>query len=807
MFEPSFWQNLIAIVGPPIAIWVTALGTGLLLERLTRARLHNALLLPLGLAGGICLTYSLYALHLSDGPVVVLLCVLSGAGFLLSRGSIRSRLNPGLPGVAGLGAYLLFMLPVLVAGHWLWVGYGFDDDTAVQFMLTASLKLHGTAGVSGASTMGAYINSYLGSAYPLGSHAELATISGLLHTPPEVLYQGYLSVLAASIAIAVAAAAESVVGAARAAVLGFASASAALFYQFALQGNIKEIATGSMTVATFALVGAAFRERRPWSGAAVCAVPMAATLGVYGAAGAPYVLGAIGGVALVLVVAERQLPRPAWIGPAILGAGLVVLLSIPAISGFATLFNVAKAVVGSTNPSGDILGELARPLPISQMSGVWLSDDFRLQILAHPAAGLTNLASALILLALIPGVLVSIRRKDAGPLVATITTALVLLIVVPRVTPYAFAKIYAIGSPVVVWVAGLGVLALGWRGLRLMAAALGLLLVVAIFASDLLEYHWGQVSPTSRMLAIEATGEYFAGRGPVLWDESDPYAAYFGRAAKINLPFATLTPQPAQIIDGASFFAEYFDLEQMTLPYVEGFPYIVTRRTPDSPRPPANYRLVYSNSYYDGWAREETPKVVSQLPLEVPDPSSAPWQTSTVATCSELGSFVTAAPKGSALVAAQAPLSVGFEPLSARSRPFSWGLDEHPYGAVFTVGPGFVHEQVSVPRAGVYQAWVQGSFPRPIQVEVDQRAVGTVSGLDSLEQWSYAGLVRLTAGAHELAIHRGGGGIYPGDGSTLGEVGYVMLELNTAVTLRSVPFARWRSLCGVNAQWVELVKP
>lgn len=552
MFAPSAWQNLMAIVGLPLAIWVTALGTGLFIERLARAELPNALLLPLGLAGGICLAYPVYSLHLSDVPAVLLLCLVSAAGFLSARRGIRRRLNPGLPGVAGLGAYVLFMVPVLVAGHWLWAGYGFDDDTAVQFMLTASLKIHGTAALPPLDTMSAYLDTYLGSGYPLGAHAELASLSGLLHTPPEVLYQGFLSSLAALIAVAVAAASAPVIGKRSAALLGFAAAGANLFYQYALQGNIKEVATASMTIASFALVSAAVRARRAWSGAAICAVPLAAVLCAFGVAGAPYVMAAVGGAALVIIVIERRLPRVAWLGPGALGVGLIALCSIPAIVEFSTLFSIAKAVVGSANPAGNPLGELLRPLPISQMSGVWLSGDYRLPIAAHPAAGLTNLASAVILLLLIPGVIVSVRRRDAGPLVAVVATALVLLIVVPRVTPYAVGKLYAIGSPVVVWVAGLGLSAFAWRRLRPPVLAIGCVLAGAIVISDLLAYHEAQASPTSRMLAMEAVGKHFAGRGPLLFDEGDPYAPYFARAAKTIEPFDTVTPMQVQLVAGGA---------------------------------------------------------------------------------------------------------------------------------------------------------------------------------------------------------------------------------------------------------------
>jgi hypothetical protein len=811
MFEPSFGQNAAAIVGLPFAAWLSALGTGLAIERVTGARLPNALLLPLGLAGGIVLSYSLYAAGTTDVLPVALLCVIAVAGLKFARGGVRSRLNPGLPGLAGLCVFVLFMLPVLVSGHWLWMGYNFDDDTSVQFLLAAHLKTSGMHQVvPQLTTAAANIDSYLQTAYPLGAHAELATLSGLLHTGPEVVYQSYLSALAAIVAVAVAAAATPAIGARRAAVLGFAAASSNLFYQYAMQGNIKEIATAAMVVASFALIAEALRARRAYSGVVIAAVPLAATLCTYGAAGSPYVLATIGGGAVMVVLNDRRLPRRSWIAPAALGAAVVGLLSIPALVNFSTLFNVASAVGGPNSGTGggaaapavSMLGQLTRQLPLSQISGVWLSGDYRDAITAHPAAGLTTLASAVILLLLIPGLLVSLRRRDAGVLVAAIATGLVLLILIPRVSPYFGGKVYAMASPVVVWIAGVGLCSLNWRRLRPLMMLAGAAIVAAIVVSDLLAYHTDQPSPTSRMLEIEATAKHVAGHGAVLFNESDQFIKYFAGNTDTIAPFESITPDQVQLINpSANIFDYFFDLDQETLAYVESFPVIVTRRSPIVSRPPANYRLFYSNSLYLGWEREARPVVLAHLPLQ------SEWQGSLTPPCTAVASLVANAPRGSELIQAVTPPDTGFSVLYAPTRPFSWGINQDPYFSVTPHGPGKVFETVRVPVGGLYRAWVQGSFPRPMRVLVDGRTVGQVDGIDSPDQWSQAGVVHLSAGKHVLEIYRGGGRIYPGDGAFEAEVGYVMLAKAGPEVLHTVPVSRWRSLCSSPADWIELVKP
>ncbi len=802
MFEPTFAQNLAAIVGLPVALWLTALGTGLAIERVTGASVSNALLLPLGLAGGIVLSYPLYALGSSDVAPVVVLVLVSVAGLVFARGGLRSRLNPGLPGLAGLFVFVLFMLPVLVSGHWLWEGYNFDNDTSVQFLLAAHMKQTGAQMVPALNTASAVIDTYLFSSYPLGAHAELATLSGLLHTDPAVVYQAFLSSLAALIAIAIAAAAAPAIGARRAAVLGFAAAGANLFFQYAMQGNIKEIATAAMTIAAFALIAEAVSAKRRLSGVAVCAVPLAATLCTYGAAGSPYVLATIGGVALILVVFERRLPRPSWIVPALLGGALVALLSIPALEGFSSLFAAVQNTVGVSHPAGSALGQLTRALPLSQISGVWLSGDYRDPIAAHAAGHLTTLASAVILLLLIPGVLVSLRRRDAGVLVAAIATGLVLLIVIPRVTPYAGGKVYAMASPVVVWIAGIGLCAFSWRRLRLLVIAAGAAVAIAIVVSDLLAYHNDQPSPTSRMVEIAATARHVAGHGTVLFNESDEFIKYFAANTDTIAPFDSITPRQVLLIDaGSDIFDRFFDLDQETLPYVEGFPVIVTRRSPIVSRPPANYRLFYSNSLYLGWRREAHPVVLAHLPLQ------SEWQGSLTPACTAVGSLVAGAPRGSELIAALTPPSTGFPVLTAPTLPAGWTINQNPYSSVTPVGPGKVFETVHVPVAGLYRTWVQGSFPRPMRVLVDGRIIGQVDGIDSSDQWSTAGLVHLSPGRHVLEIYRGGGRIFPGDGSFEAEVGYVALAKVGPEVLRTVPLSRWRSLCSTAADWIELVKP
>ena len=165
-----------ALAGLPLAFVVATTGLGLLAERIVAARLPNGLLAPLGFC--VATTLLLSALRLGAGPAVAggLLVAGTVAGFAVARSQLRERLNPGWPGLAGLAIYGLYAAPVLLTGNWTWSGYNFLNDTAVQFLLIDHLGSAGTDIASlPATTGGVVVNAYLGTGYPLGTHAFAAT--------------------------------------------------------------------------------------------------------------------------------------------------------------------------------------------------------------------------------------------------------------------------------------------------------------------------------------------------------------------------------------------------------------------------------------------------------------------------------------------------------------------------------------------------------------------------------------------------------------------------------------------------------
>jgi hypothetical protein len=823
-------RYLMAVVGVPVVMWVLCLGCGLALERVLRVRLHNALLLPLGLCVAFVLIFPGYAAGAGDALAIVLLVGVTLAGLVFAGDGLRVRLNPGWAGAAGLAAYVLYMLPVIAYGHWTWSGYDFVNDSAFEMLLASHIKGYGlTLGSIPLTSEQQFLMSYLNSAYPLGTQSLLGTLSGLTHTEVAVLYQGFISSLVALGAVALATVPRGLLGARLSALAGFAAIAANLTYQYALQGDVKEIGLLATVCAGVAIGREAIALARPYVGAVLVAVVVAAAMATYNAVALAYMGGLVLFLGLGVLLAYRKLPSVRWVGPLLVGACLAAVLSIPSLVSFKTFFEVARTGQGATGVGAAQFGQLLRVLPLSQLSGVWLAGEYRLAIPSHHAGLLTAIASAAILLAIVPAVAWALwRRKPAVP-VAVGIVGLVLLVVFPRVSPYSQGKLLAMSSPLVVLAGLVGLLSVrvlsgtpggahpegsspsahgeraGGRrrgALGALGVAAALAVTLAIFASDILAYSHDTVAPTAQIEAIRQTGDHFSGRGLVLWNEFQEYAKYFARAAKISVPFETLTPQQVQLRSPTTFYGHSFDLDEELLSFVEGYPIVVTRRSPSASRPPANYRLVYQNAYYLGWERTPTPQVLEHLPLQqLHSPSQ-------VIQCGALAPIVAKAPRGSQLVVAVAPEVSWFEILADPTRAGEWPADPTQPGMAETITAGHAEGTIAVKHEGTYEVWVQGNFPRRIHVFVAGREVGSVSGENTPGQWLQAATLHLKAGRYPVRVVKIAGHRHFGPGEWgVGTIGAVGFQRQMPERMRTLALSRWRTLCGTEADWVEVVRP
>jgi hypothetical protein len=805
---PSLWENTEGFLLAPVAVWITTVGLGLFAERLARARLTNALLVPLGYCVAALLCLGVYTLGVGDALLLPILGVLVVAGFALARDELPGRLNAGWPLLAGVAAYLLFDASVIATGHWTFTGYRLEDDVAFELLLARHLQEHGTAiGALQPSTAKSFIVSFLSTGYPLGTQSYLGAIGGLLHAELASIWQGFLSSIAAVGAIAAATLSGRTMDRRVAALVGLLTIAAALTYQYAMQGSIKEFGTAVAVLSALALVRFAILELRGVAAAVIAAISLAAILATYNAAGVPYVLALAGSALVASVLVHRRLPARDWLRPAAIGIPVFLVLAAPALKTLKQFFEVATTGFTGSAASAPPLGQLLRPLPLSEVVGVWLQGDYRVRVNPGLSNDVEVIATVAILALFALGMLFALRRREPAPLMGAVTMGLVLLIVYPKAIPYAQAKLLAIASPIVVLGAAQGVAAMRARRLLPVALLAGGGLAAGVLMSDALAYHHDPVAPTSRFIAMRDVGHFLGRRGPVLVSEFDEFAKYFAYGTPLWVGTEYPAPENLVLRSPGGLYAQSFDLDAETLSFVESFPYILVRRSPADSRPPANFRLVYSNEFYEVWRRTSSPRVLVHLPEQQLYSAYAP------VSCQQLQAMVRTAPAGSSLLLAQSPQAIGYDVLHATVRSTGWIEDPEPYtpDAVTPLTPGSAGEIVHVARPGTYQVWVQGSFPRRIRVTLDGRTVGSVDGWNTPGEWMQAGTVKVSAGAHPLDIFRPGGGLAPGDGGTgadggKGEIGHVELLADEPERLSTVALSQWRRLCGVQADWVELVR-
>jgi len=791
-------ESLAAWILLPAVAAAIAYGTGLLLERLSGWR-APALRLPVGLCAAVCICLLVYRLGGTAPVALAAVGIPALLGPALARSELRS-LRPGWLALAWLAAYGLHIAPVVLSGAWTWTGYNFVNDTSVQLLLADHLASHATAmpDVAQPNTATEHVRVYFETAYPLGSHALLATLWQAVPIPLAALYQPLIAVLAASTAVALASLVRRVgLPPAASAAAGLAAVAANLYFQYGLQGNIKEVAF------LLALTGAAATGREllsaavPVRAAPATAVCFAAAFAVYSAAAAPYLLALGAALALAGFGYRRRssLRRLALAGVGLLALSL--LFALPALLSAAQFNRVASGTFASAARAAD-LGQLLRPLQVIQTGGVWLTGDYRGPV-PGVRGGISSVLCALVLALAVGGLVAALRRREPGLAALVIAMVVSALYLLPRLSPYADGKVLALASPVFVLAAAVGAWAL-WR----LSPPLGVVLVAAVALgiawSDAFAYHAVKLAPVGRLEALDQLAARYRGaRGLVLVNEPEELAKNFTGGAPVNVATEAITPKQVQLRVPQGFAAKYFDLDEETLSYVEQFPVIIKRRSPDASRPPANFRLDSTNGWYEAWTRRPAPKVVDHLPLQ------AGQRRAIRPSCADVRELGRIARPGETLVAATAPPDVRLHTSTARR---SAGWLKHPYlpGMVVTDTPGQAVERVRVRAAGRYRAWIAGSFGRPVEARVDARRIGSAEGVNNLGQWQAAGSLGLRAGEHRLELERRGGSLKPGDGYK-GELGPLVLSLEARTSLQRVPPSGARRLCAGSWDWIELVRP
>jgi len=794
----------------PLALGALCLGLGLLLERLTDWRMPGALLLPAGFAALVALARLITEFSALADLALPAIGLLAIAGLALNVQRLRGLRPDPWCVLAVAGVVAVFAAPVVLSGEPTFASYLALPDTGHQLSLSYLYADRGPDWMSLApgSTRETMLK-YVVTAYPVAGQATLGVTAPLGVIDLAWLYQPMLTFIAMIGALALWSIVAPLLGRPwQRAVVTFVAGQSALVVGNALLGTIKEIAALTLMLTIAALVAAALSARRPARSLLPVALAAAAALGALGPAVLPYLLMpglVVLGVWGARIARERRLADVLWLAA---GGAVAVAFAYPFLKTVRTSVAAGNSVLVDLK---DVLGHLAGPLDTAQALGIWLSGDFRYMGRETEQAPLLLIAGICALL----GLAWAIRRRHWGVLLLAGMFIPASLYLLARGTTYADGKVLLIVSPVCLLLAMLGAVSL-WTGRwRPLAALATVAILGGVLLSNALAYRDVSLAPYDRYSELLRLDDELAGRGPVFFGEYDEFAEYFlHRAEVFSAPEAPislrLAPyQPDALHDPKRRPSEKtpIDVDDVTLSYLARFPYIVLRRGPATSRPPANFVLDKRLRFYDVWRRTGHLRVLDHKPLgpDVLRPGAAVSAQAARAWARRaraLGGAIAYAPREQPAVVllkgdpSQAPRWTQFGNFPA---------------ALVSNGPANIRRPLHIARTGRYHAWIEGSYARRMAISVDgTRLPRTPSGLNNPGAYVSLGEVTLRRGEHELRIRQGGGQLRPGSSgfrSSLRHVGPLFFDpvANARFAVRTIDPRDWRTLVGVNADWLEIV--
>jgi hypothetical protein len=771
----------------PLALGLLSLGCGLLLETASATRLPGALLLPAGFAV-IVVAAPFAALSSRTASLAAPLAVaLAVTGFGTST-RLRSLRPDGWAAGAFAAAYAVYAAPVVLSGRATFAGYIKLDDTATYFAMLDRVEIagHSLAGLA-PSTYEATLDTSLAYGYPIGSFGPLGVAQRLLRTDVAWLWQPYLAFLAAALALALYALAAPVVASRPArATIAFVACQPAILFGYYLWGGIKELAAALMLAVLAATIPVLLKA--PTVRAAVpAAVSTAALVDVLSLGGAGWLAVLLAVPVLVL----RARGRAFALRATGLFAATAVACAVPAIAAAVEWLPHSGAFT-----SADELGNLIRPLRLVQIAGIWPTADFRSAPHDLPP---TYVLVAVVMVAAVGGVLFAWSRRAWGLLVY-LGGALVGVAVFDGFgSPWVGGKALATAAPALLLLALCGAAALAERGRATEAALLAAAVIGGVGWSNVRAYGGVWLAPSARLDDLGAIGKRYAGDGPALMTEFDPYGArHFLRSLdaegaselrRHEVPLRSGQPLPPQA---------YADIDRFELASLLGYRLLVLRRSPLLSRPPSPFRLVERRRWYEVWMRDDSaPRVLEHLPL---GNELSPGAVPSCAAVLRLASL----PGVRRLVAVPRD-RVAVLSLSALERPASWTTG-NVAGSIDPGGSGSVSTSFRA-TPGRYDVWLEGSFLGRFSVAVDGRPVGSARHeLEWSGQLVDLGTVRLVDGAHRIELRYAYGGWRPGThGLAPFPAGPLVIAPTAAARLVDVAPARAKSLCGRRLDWVEAV--
>jgi hypothetical protein len=785
----------------PAVLVAVCLGCGLLLQWATGRQLPGPLLVPGGFAV-LIVAASFTTMTSTTAPVTTpFVVVLAIVGFALTGWS-RPRLDWWALG-AGVAVFAVYAAPIVLSGSATFAGIYTIDDTASWLGMADNALQHGRSLATLApSSYEAPLHDLIASGYPLGSFLPLGIGHELSRVDSAWIIQPLMALEASLLGLSIYSLSSGLIERRplRAGV-ALVGASSALLFSYAFWSGIKEVTAATLVGLVAAVIVAAPASRWRPRDLLPTAVAGAALLDVLSVTGAVW-LTAFGCLGVVLVVFYRV--RGLLLAASLAAATLI--LSIPALA-IARLFVNAVTQSGAGKISATSqLGNLLRPLSTLQLFGIWPVYDFRVR---PSDMTVTYVLIAVLTVAVCYGLVTSARRRSWGiPLYVTTALAGALSLVVAKAlgdtSPWLVAKALATASPALVVAGAAGAALLFENGRRVEAVVCALAIAGGVGWSDALTYTNVWLAPRDQLVELQSIGARFAGEGPTLMTEPEPYGVQHFLRSMDPTGASQRRALPIYLLGGSMLDKlQYADLDDFQLGSILPFRTLVLRTSPDESRPPSPYHPVWIGRFYEVWQRPTVfPTILEHLPL---GDEEQPVATPSCSAVMQVAAVAAAHRGGSVVAAVRAPAET--YDLGSSQHPASW--KPAAGGTVLPNGPGTATLSVTVPTSGSYGFWVGGSFRDRLEVDVDGRRVGVIDGdIDGPAQTVPFGTVRLAAGSHTVLLRYSGPGLRPGSGGYQFSFGPLTLGLPAATArLVTVSPSQARSLCGKSYDWLEAVTP
>jgi hypothetical protein len=783
----------------PAALAVIALGCGLLLERAAGARLPGALLMPAGLAvvivAGVITTLTSGTARLTTPAVVVLAL----AGFCLSYRRPR-RLDWWALAVC-VAIFAVYAAPIVLSGTATFGGYLKLDDTATWLGITDRIMDHGrsTAGLAPSSYEASLQFFLVKSGYPVGSLLPVGIGHDLVRQDVAWLYQPTIALFGAMLALSIYALVEPLVESRRLrAVVAAVAAQPALLYGYSLWGGVKEVLAAALIVLLAALVPPLLEARVGIRSVFLAAGTSAALIGSLSVGGAIWLLPILLPVLVVAALrVRRRLTRAQVVRIATIGA-LAVVLAVPSLV-------LASGFLHETSLTAkDERGVLVHPLSVLQVLGVWPNGDLRFWP-SNKAA--TFVLIALVVAAALVGLAYAVRRRAFGLPIYVGAAVLACAVIVVAGSPWVGAKALATASPAFL-AAAMACVALFFReGRRVEAIVLGAVIAGGVLWSNALAYRSVWLAPRDQLAELQTIESRFAGEGPTLMTEYQPYGARHFLRRMDPESASEYRRRPILLRSGLDVPKGGFaDIDEFQLGGILVYRTLVLGRSPLASRPPSSYNLLRNGRFYEVWQRSGLRSIVRHVPVQAGlEPAGIPR-------CSVVRSLVAYAERVGGLVATVERPAATVLDLSRTRHPLSW-LSDSPRLALYPTGDGTAYGRVGVPAGGSYGVWMEGSWPGGLHVLVDGRPVGSARArLDHPGQFTPIGGVQLSRGNHDVELRYEGADWRPGSAAdfvnplALSMGPLVLSPVDEPLPVSFVPPADAGSLCGKRLDWLEVVR-